>query len=81
MNKFLKSTPNSVAKRKLWEYSWAVWQVGTSMALAPECSLILAEMYLLKACTCVYANPYLTETNHSLIGNGHRDPKLCEQTD
>ena len=51
------------------------------MALAPECSLILTEMYLLKACTCVYTNPYLTETNHGLIGKGHMDSKLCEQND
>ena len=32
------------------------------MALAPECGLTFppAEMYVLKECTCIYANPYLT---------------------
>ena len=32
--------------------------VGTSLAPAPECGLM--EMYMLKAFTCTYANPYLT---------------------
>ena len=35
--------------------------VATSTALAPECSLTFpTEMYMLKECTRVYTNPYLT---------------------
>ena len=48
--------------------------VGISTALP-------AEMYVLKACTCVYANAYLTEVNHAITRNGDMDPKLCEQND
>ena len=38
--------------------------VVTLISLAPECGLtqfnIPMEMYMLKACTCIYVNPYLT---------------------